>query len=191
LYQDLLRDTRFFSMLFDLDVDLAEHARGEGCRCGGALHRADYDRKPRGAPLAEGQTVRFSFCCSVEGCRRRATPVSFRFLGRKVFLATVVLLVSALRDGATPVRRRRLRELCGADARTLRRWRRWWQEAFAAARCWRELRGRWARPPADSRLPGALLDSMPLEWDLERRVVGVLRLLSPITTGAGLTDQAA
>jgi hypothetical protein len=191
LYQDLLRDARFFSVLFDLDVDLAERARGEGCGCGGMLHRAHYDRKPRGAAVTVGQTVRFSFCCAVEGCRRRATPASFRFLGRKVYLATVVLLVSALRDGATPDRRRRLREVCGADARTLRRWRRWWQQAFANARCWRGLRGRWARPPADSTLPGALLDSLPLEWDLERRVVGVLWLLSPITTGAGLTEQAA
>ena len=191
MYQDLLRDARFFSMLLDLDADLAERARGEGCRCGGTLHRAPYDRKPRGAALTVGQTVRFSFCCAVEGCRRRATPASFRFLGRRVYLATVVLLVCALREGATPARRRRLREVCGADARTLRRWRRWWQQAFAGARCWRELRGRWGRPPADSALPGALLDSMPLEWPLERRVVGVLRLLSPITTGAGLTGQAA
>jgi len=30
---------------------------------------------------------RFSFCCARDGCRTRKTPPSFRFLGRKVYLA--------------------------------------------------------------------------------------------------------
>jgi len=34
------------------------------------------------------------FCCAVDGCRSRATPPSLRFLGRKVYLAAIVVLVA-------------------------------------------------------------------------------------------------
>ena len=37
-----------------------------------------YDRKPRGGSQ---WTLRFSFCCDQEGCRRRHTPPSVRFHG--------------------------------------------------------------------------------------------------------------
>jgi hypothetical protein len=40
---------------------------------------------------------RFSFCCDRDGCRNRATPPSVRFLGRKVYLGAVVMLISASR----------------------------------------------------------------------------------------------
>jgi hypothetical protein len=34
--------------------------------------------------LDKGYGQRFSFCCAVGGCRKRTTPPSLRFLGRKV-----------------------------------------------------------------------------------------------------------
>jgi len=76
------------------DRDLAEGYRLEGCPCGGSLHRAAYVRKPRGVPwgLPEGFCIRESFCCSREGCRRRLTPPSLRFLGRRVYLGAVVVV---------------------------------------------------------------------------------------------------
>ena len=59
-------------------------------------------RKPRGRPLGLGpeDDWRLSFCCAVDGCRTRATPPSLRFLGRKVYLATIVVLVAIMREGA-------------------------------------------------------------------------------------------
>jgi len=42
-----------------------------------------------------------SFCCALDGCRSRATPPSLRFLGRKVYLAAIVVLIAILRHGAT------------------------------------------------------------------------------------------
>jgi hypothetical protein len=106
LYQALLRDSSLFDLLLRFDEDLAEEARTAGCACGGALHRACYERKPRGGPagLGPAHAVRFSYCCEKEGCRRRTTPGSLRFLGRKVFFGVVVLLVPVLRDGPTPKR---------------------------------------------------------------------------------------
>jgi len=48
LYQSLLADTSFFSLLLRIDRDLAQQARAGGCPwCGGSLHRASYRRKPR------------------------------------------------------------------------------------------------------------------------------------------------
>jgi len=86
LYQALLADAKFHEQLLAFDRDLAARRRAAGCPdCGGALHSANYRRKPRGRPAALGEEhdQRFSFCCSVDGCRDRSTPPSLRFLGRK------------------------------------------------------------------------------------------------------------
>ena len=116
MYHELPRTARFWSFLFAIDQDLAETTRKQGCPCGGRLHCANYPRKPRGSPhkLPETQCLRLSFCCDRDGCRKRLTPPSVRFLGRKVYLGAVVILVSAMRQGPSP---RRVRELSA----TLRR----------------------------------------------------------------------
>ncbi len=44
----LLYDQKFLALLLRIDHDLAARRRADGCQCGGALHRADYPRKPRG-----------------------------------------------------------------------------------------------------------------------------------------------
>src|SRR6202521_5812725 len=89
LYRDLLADATFHHLLLACDRELADTARGAGCkRCGGVVHSAPYWRKPRGRPCRLGREHdrRFSFCCAVDGCRSRATPPSLRFLGPKVSL---------------------------------------------------------------------------------------------------------
>jgi hypothetical protein len=91
-----------------------------------------YSRKPRGRPcrLRPDHDRRFSFCCAVDGCRSRATPPSLRLLGRKVYLATIVVLVAILRHGVTTSRIDRLSQVVGVDRRTVERWRTWWHERF-------------------------------------------------------------
>ena len=127
MYQAVLADAKFHEQLLVFDRDLAASARAARCwLCGGALHSASYDRKPRGCPGGLGQEYaeRFSFCCAVDGCRKRTTPPSLRFLGRKVYLATVVTLISAMLLGTTPARLARLSVVPGtrsADARALAR----------------------------------------------------------------------
>jgi hypothetical protein len=69
VYQALLTDARFHEQLLVFDRDLAAAARAARCGiCGGALHSAPYDRKPRGGPAGLGQKYaqRFSFCCAVK-----------------------------------------------------------------------------------------------------------------------------
>jgi len=161
LSPSILQDARLYAVLHRVDEDLAAHARRSGCRrCGGVVHQARYRRKPRGGPpgLGSGHDWRLSFCCAREGCRRRKTPPSVRFLGRRVYFGAVVVLVSALRDGLAPRRVRELRAQLGVDRRTLRRWRQWWHEAFVASRLWRAARGRLMPPVAEEALPGSLLE---------------------------------
>ena len=120
---DLPGTARFWSFLFAIDQDLAETARKQGCPCGGRLHCANYPRAPRGGSdhLPEEYRYRFSFCCDREGCRRRLTPPSVRFLGRKVYLGAMVILISAMRQGPTPRRVRELSTLFGVDRATIAR----------------------------------------------------------------------
>ncbi len=120
----------FWAFLFTVDQDLAETARRQGCRCGGRLHHADYPRKPRGGPdtLPAIYKTRFSFCCNRDECRKRATPPSVRFLGRKIYLGAFVVLISAMRHGPTPRRVRELATLFGVDSRTIARWEKFWRE---------------------------------------------------------------
>ena len=95
----LVWNASFFAVLLKIDRDLAREAHAGGCpHCGAALHQANYPRKPRGT-VADGRqlrVLRYSFCCSQDGCRRRLTPPSARFLGRKVYLGGVVVLAAAL-----------------------------------------------------------------------------------------------
>jgi hypothetical protein len=153
--------------------------------CAGVLHRAAYPRKPRGpATVPAGYDRRHSFCCDVDGCRKRVTPPSVRFLGRRVFVGAVVVLASALRHGLTAARVRRLREALGVSRRTLERWRAWWRETFADSPWWRGLRGRFAPPVATATLPRSLLARFG--GDGMTPLVKLLELLAPITIGAGV-----
>jgi hypothetical protein len=181
----LLQDRRLYELLGRFDEDLADAARTEGCSCGGRLHHASYPRKPRGGPadLDGDYGRRHSFCCAEEGCRRRATPPSLRFLGRKVYLGAVVVLATAMQHGPTPTRAARLRELVGASQRTLRRWCRWWQEGFCETAFWKAARGVFASPVEEMLLPLSLLDRFHAPGRTWRSVVIlVLRFLEPLTT---------
>jgi hypothetical protein len=178
--------------MLEIDREIAANAQAGGCQCGGRLHSARYRRKPRcGLDLEDpDHAVRFSFCCDRDGCRRRTTPPSVRFLGRRVYVATIVVLVAALAQGAIPARIRRLRQVAGGvSRRTLERWRRWWREAFPETEFWREQRGRLAAPVSTDRLPASLLERMTGS-DPQTRLVAVLRVLSPITV-TGLAEHGS
>ena len=186
MYQSVLVDGRLYELLLRLDQDLACSTQAGGCgRCGGRLDRADYARKPRGLPpeLGAEHTVRLSLCCAAEGCRRRTTPPSVRFLGRRVYVGAAVVGITALRAGAQRAEVRELRAWLGLSARTLARWRRWWRTAFAASRFWRSARGQLRTPVPVRALPGGLLQRFA--GDLQTRLIAGLRFLAPLTTAAG------
>lgn len=179
LYQSFLEDSRSYELLVRYDAELAAEARAAGCECGGVLHSARYARKPRGGPDTLGPEVnlRFSFCCATEGCRRRVTPPSLRFLDRKVYFAVVVLLVPILQGGVTPARMRRLRERLQASERTVRRWVRFWRETFFRSRTWQAARRFFARPVQPEAMPASLMEAFSHISDVNARVVAVLKVV--------------
>ena len=183
MYQTLLSDSSLYKFLLKLDKDLATRCREAGCSCGGHLHSAIYPRKARGNPSAaeEDCNWRYSFCCALDGCRRRSTPASFRFMGRRVFLGAVVVLISAMRHGATPKRMAHLRASVGVSRRTVERWRQWWQKDFVRSSFWKALRGRLRMQIDESALPLSLLNSF-LGDDDRTILTGFLRFILPLTT---------
>src|SRR4030095_8982395 len=86
----------------------------------------------RPAGLGEAYDRRFSFCCARRNCRKRKTPASLRFLGPKVYVAGMVIVISAMQDGATAALQK-LSQLVGVSRRTIARWRKWWLSVFAAS----------------------------------------------------------
>ena len=185
MYQAVLADARFHEQLLVFDIDLSAIARATAChRCGGALHSAPFARKPRGGPagLSQDYARRFSFCCSVDGCRKRTTPPSLRFLGRKVYLATVVTLISAMLHGTTPARLTRLSIVPGIDRRTLARWRAWWISIFTDGPFALVAKATFMPPIDIASLPASLLDRFA--GDIAEQLTSLLRFLGPVTGGA-------
>ena len=184
MYRDVLTDATFHQLLLACDRDLADTARGAGCkRCSGVVHSAHYWRKPRGRPCRLGREHdrRFSFCCAVDGCRSRATPPSLRFLGPKVYIAAIVVLIAILRHGATTLRVRELTEVIGVDRRTVERWRTWWRDSFTTTPFWQVARAAFMPPVDPDRLPTALIERFA--GDDADRLVALLRFMGPLTGG--------
>jgi hypothetical protein len=184
---ELPHSASFWSLLLSIDKDLAERTRQLSCACGGRLHCANYPRSPRGGPhdLPEEYHHRFSFCCDRDGCRKRVTPPSVRFLGRKVYLGAVVILISAMRQGPTPRRVRELSRLFGIDAATIARWQAFWRDHVSRTPFWKVARGRLVPIVEITDLPLSLLDAFLRTDDPSQGLARLLRFLSPITIRGG------
>lgn len=184
---ELFADERLYDYLLALDRELAKQACGEGCpRCGGRLHGASYPRKPRGGPrrCRDGvHTRRLSLCCAC--CRKRLTPPSVRFLGRRVYYGVVVVLACV--RALTPARLDELKALLGVDRRTVRRWRRWWRESMVRTSWWRAARGRFIPPLEEQELPRTLLERFEAA-NAVRQLLDALAFLAPLPDAAGRTD---
>lgn len=190
----MLADEGIAPLLEKVDRDLASSTREGGCRrCGDKLHCDNYPRKPRGGPGHWDK--RLSFTCA--GKRHRTTPPSVRFLGRKVYVATVVVLLSAMRHGLSRERVELLRERLGIDRRTLERWRKWWLESFVQSRFWKAVRARLVPTLCERTLPLSLCEAFEIErrdgpGEAERRrdrLLDLLRFLSPLTGSALLGEE--
>jgi hypothetical protein len=183
MFDQIKLGREFFARLEEDDERVLREVAACGCPvCQGRLHRADYPRKPRGALIApEGEVYvsRFSLCCAREGCRKRATPPSVRFLGRRVYLGAVVIVASMF--ARTLTGRTALRRVTGVPVRTTRRWLGWWRGAFVLTEVFASVR---------ARLVGVAVDALPAS--IVQRLVGspaekvraMLALLAPLTTSS-------
>lgn len=184
MFDDIGLPRQLFEELAKIDEKIVDQVAAGRCLvCGGPLHRSDFARKPRGALMAaagEEFVTRFSLCCGREGCRKRATPPSLRFLGRHVYLGAVVIMASVIAQALTTAKA--IREATGVPARTSRRWLSWWRGAFLLTDVFVNLR---------ARLIGVVVEELPaslasrLGDTVESRVRGLLHWLTPLTTGSG------
>lgn len=151
----------FFARLEKIDEAISDAVAAGRCQhCEGPLHRGNYQRKPRGGLLAvtgEAFTIRHSLCCGRRGCRKRATPPSLRFLGRRVYLEVVVIVASMVVQAIATTTRTAMAAL-GIPLRTLRRWSDWWRGIFPRLPVWMEFRARFVpQPPEEKDLPRSLV----------------------------------
>ena len=193
-YHSVLRSASFLRALLDLDSRTTARVRAGPCpHCGGRLDLASYPRKPRGLlPEFEKEfSRRLSLCCAAEGCRKRATPPSVCFFGRRVYFAVSFILLSMLRHGVTHEREEQLRlELHGwtpADDRTLARWREWWQHMLPASPFWRAARGLLREPVLPADLPSGLDQSFT--GAAADQLTSTLKLLAPLSIPSGSSQS--
>lgn len=170
-------DASFLHFLVVIDDHIAERVRAAGCvRCGGPLHCGDYPRKPRGL-LKEADAAyskRRSLCCG--RCRKRTTPPSVRFLGRKVYVGWLVFVAVIrwmLAACAGPL-------VAGVPRRTVLRWRAFWTTEFVALPFWQRTKALFMPPPVPESLPLGLVERFAgMEAERLRRA---LAFVAPITT---------
>ena len=174
-------DREFFLFLEQEDGRIAEQVAAAGCpQCGGPLHRSDYERKPRGAlfaPEGESSIERISFCCGREGCRKRATPPSLRFLGRRVYLEVVVIVASVVAQAVKTAEASK--RATGVPARTARRWLAWWQGGFVSTEVFVALRAHLVGIEIE-RLPSTIVER--LSGTIVEQLRTMATLLAPLTT---------
>lgn len=157
--------------------------RGRCQICGGRLDQDHFPRKPRvpsGVKLPAEYDWRHSYSCAVDGCRKRHTPPSSRFLGRRIYLGVIVVLATALQQGIAPWRLARLRDELGMSRQTLERWRSWWRESFIESPFWKAAKASFSPPIADLGAPRSLLERF--DGDELERLVALMRFLTPLST---------
>lgn len=146
-YKTLATSASFFAALGEMDREYAFECRERPCEhCNeGPLHQAHFMRKGFGYGLPgdslEEATVRYSFCCGRDGCRKRMTPESLRFRPKEPYLAITFILVSAFHYGLTDKRFEQAAKVTPVSRSTLDRWLKWWREKFPSSVAWRRLRG--------------------------------------------------
>jgi hypothetical protein len=178
-------NSTFHSLLLAIDRELSELTRQGGCTCGGRLHQSNYPRSPLGLP-AEFRPIydeRLSFCC--DDCRKRVTPPSVRFFGRRWYPAPLLLLLSALMISINDYRLRQIKRHFGitVSESTWKRWRRWWRDAFVETHFWKQARGEISQ---NNHRGSSMVRRMlnVFQGLIDKKIILLLKFLSPITAGA-------
>ena len=82
--------------------------------------------------------------------------MSVRFLGRRVYLALAVVLLSARRGGSI-ASQAKLSNMLAIPARTISRWRTWWADSVPATALWQAHCARFMPPVDTDQLPTSLI----------------------------------
>lgn len=99
-----------------------------------------------------------------------------------------VVLATAMQQGVTPLRAKRLRELIGVSYQTLARWRAWWATTFVESVFWKGAKAAFSSPADEGGFPLSLL--VRFGPDKEARLVALLRFIRELSTPGGyVPDQ--
>lgn len=182
---NFLLDANFHLFLNEIDQEIAKKIQKQGCPgCGNRLHQANYPRSPMGLleKFRAYYHQRLSFCCNT--CRRRITPKSVRFFGRRWYPAPLFILISLLKLGISDDRLEQIKRHFGiiASLSTWKRWRRWWRDSFEKTLFWQQQKGLVAIHLTEGmRIPRTLLSVF--NGRLSEQIILLLRFLSPLTGG--------
>jgi hypothetical protein len=114
-----------------------------------------------------------------------------RFLGPKVYLGVIIIVISAMRQGPTPRRVRELSRRFGADRRTIARWQVLWREQFPQTPFWKVAQARLVPVVKIATLPYSLVDAFLGRHPRCRGWTLLLRFLAPITIAGALQIQVS
>lgn len=176
---------KFFQIILcKIDIELLNDAQKSGCpKCGDVLHQANYPRSPVGifAQLREYYDQRFSLCC--QKCRKRVTPPSVRFFGRRWYPAPAFILISILKLGINERRLDQVKRHLGIKVTesTWKRWRRWWRDSFECTLFWKQAKGQLATQPEITPLISRTLLYAFDGITIEEKIILLLKFLSPLT----------
>ncbi len=183
--QNFLSKSNFHFFLNTIDQNLALQTQEKGCpSCGHKLHQANYPRSPIGiSPQFRNQyDERLSFCCDT--CRKRITPPSVRFFGRRWYPAPLFIFISALMRRVSEYTLAQVRRHFGISASesTWKRWRQWWRDSFLETLFWKQNKGIVPKSLESKRpFPRALLEVF--SGTLEKKIIYLLKFLSPLSRG--------
>ena len=179
---ELIQTTKLFHLLHRIDIDLAARQQKAGCPfCGSSLHYSNYKRQPRGGPdLPERFSMRLSFCCSRENCRRRTLPKSTLFMDRRVYFRVVILIITTLNQSKPQEYSiNLLAKMFDANRKTITRWLTYFREIFPHSKIWKTVRGFVIPTVLNRALPGSLVEyylgHIPSS---ESAIINCLRLLA-------------
>ncbi len=184
MLSELLINKSLFFHLYEYDKQIAKQCRKNPCPyCGETLHFANYFRKPRGEPngVPENYFVRFSLCCGAEGCRRRVTPPSCRFLGRKIYWFPVIVCVvfDMQNPNKESIGLEKLPIVFRPSRNTLGRWLDFFRHIFPSSGQWVSIRGQVPASVKNDELPIGLLNYFSkVKSNLKKALISCLKFLS-------------
>lgn len=177
MFHSTAQKSSFILILQQIDIDAANEAQQVPCQhCGGKLHQANYLRKSRGLEETADPHLflRYSLCCSVDGCRKRYLPNSVRFFGRCVYLFFWMVLTSSVQDKTIS----ELAKQMGVSRQTIKRWHYYWQAVFPQTGAWKTIRAMFAIAPAVATLPSSLLKILGFDHYNLESLIKSLKIIS-------------
>jgi len=120
-----------------------------------------------------------------DGCRKRFTAPSMRFLSRKVYSSVIIFLVFLLKSKTDELKAEELNLLLGTSlsVETVRRWRNFWVKQVSQSHTWK--RAAFSHGMAQT-LPASLLDQFQQVLNTSLKLA--LKWLLPLTAGVHLFD---